>query len=149
MQALTDGSPELIERVAALCRSRAEWPACRDALRFVVLERSERARAAGRPAEALFAGDAELTDTCGWARTERDPAFRSRAAAACAREHVTDAALLQSLARDPDWRVRARVAGVLASHSREAGAAAVLQLLARDPHPTVRHAASLSRPALS
>ncbi len=100
---------------------------------------------AGRPAAA----GGEAPPVCSWARTEAEPAIRSRAGAVCALQGLADESLLMSLAHDPEWQVRARLAAALASRRGEAGATAVLNLLAHDPHPTVRSAAMSRGPATS
>jgi hypothetical protein len=125
----TNESPEAVAR--HLCSGSAPTgPA-----RFVVLDQLKRARAAGR--DLPF-----RVPACEWARTDEQPALRSQAAAACAVEPGVDPRTLESLARDPNWMVRVRLAVALSPQPVGPSASVVLNQLAHDPHPTVRHAAS-------
>lgn len=112
--------------------------------------RAEWARRSGQEhARAAGATTPPTSPACAWARAETDPAIRSRAAAGCALLAAADESDLLSLARDPEWQVRARLATAFAGRRGAASAAAVLNLLAHDPHPTVRRAALSVGPAPS
>ncbi len=139
---LLNESPDSVLSVLAPdapARGDGAWTSAR---RFLAVEHLARALDAGEDAPVTAWPVEE------WARTEQDPALRSRVAAICGRSSH-DMSLIQSLARDHHWMVRARLAVALASRPGEADLAAVLQLLARDPHATVRRAAMSKGPATS
>ncbi len=110
----------------------------RDAARFVVVEVLRR----GTPPAAVG-----RFPVCDWAEHDRDAAVRSRAAMLCAAAPDADPSLLERLARDADWTVRARLAAALSARRDAPAASAVLNVLAHDVHESVRRAAS--GPALS
>jgi hypothetical protein len=127
---------------AAGLLARAAFGGPSTEVKFILVEWARRAALAPRPAPLA-------APVCNWAVAEPDPALRSRAAAACALAPDTNDSTLESLARDPVWQVRARLAATLASQRVDKGRPAVLNLLAHDPHPTVRRAAMSRGPAIS
>ncbi len=107
-------------------------------------------RALGRDDVAGYAGA-----LCRWAAGGGAPEIRARAAAGCVEIGSPDAALLERLAADDAWTVRARTASALSSSlsagTREPARNDLIERLADDPHPTVRNAARarllVTRPA--
>ncbi|MCU0229991.1 MAG: hypothetical protein MUC67_01300 [Acidobacteria bacterium] len=73
---------------------------------------------------------------CAAAAAERDALGRAQAASACVRVLGPDRAA--DFIRDPDWTVRARVAGALTELPPTTERQDALAKLAEDPHPTVR-----------
>jgi len=78
---------------------------------------------------------------CRWSQSLSTPEIRARAASGCFERGGATAAMVDSLASDPEWSVRARLALALSRSSSDPLAAATLRLLHEDPHPTVRRAA--------
>lgn len=100
---------------------------------------AERTLLAGEVARR--AGDSSLRSLlaerlCAEAGVEADAPRRAQAAAACV--HVLGAGRAGAFVNDPDWAVRARVAGALAALPPTPERQAALERLAADPHPTVR-----------
>ena len=73
---------------------------------------------------------------CAAARDEGDALLRAQAVAACVR--VEGAGRAAAFAADPDWVVRARLAGALVALPPTPERQAALERLVADAHPTVR-----------
>lgn len=111
---------------ARLLETNGRWSAERTLLACEVAGRAEASRLRPRLAERA----------CVAARDEADARLRAHAAAACVR--VLGAGRAAAFVADPEWLVRARLAGALAALPPTPERQAALERLAADTHPTVR-----------
>jgi hypothetical protein len=111
---------------ARLLETNGRWSAER-----TLLACEAAGRAGASPLRTLLA-----ERVCAAAGDEADALLRAHAAAACVR--VLGAGRAAAFVADPDWTVRARLAGALAALPPSPEGQAALERLAADAHPTVR-----------
>jgi hypothetical protein len=111
---------------ARLLETKGRWSAER-----TLLACEAAGRAGASPLRTLLA-----ERVCAAAEDETDALLRAHAAAACVR--VLGAGRAAAFVADPDWTVRARLAGALAALPPSPEGQAALERLAADAHPTVR-----------